>query len=123
MNGGKLSRETEMVKLTSSFKLEYELIDRDHRRLIEIINDVKQVIEDGKPEECETLVPDFVNLAKKHFQSEEAFLKKIGYPNQHGHHDHHHGLNEKMETMLSLAKKVSKNKLARKASERKWCIS
>ena len=80
MNGGKLSRETEMVKLTSSFKLEYELIDRDHRRLIEIINDVKQVIEDGKPEECETLVPDFVNLAKKHFQSEEAFLKKIGYP-------------------------------------------
>ena len=65
-----------MVKLTSSFKLEYELIDRDHRRLIEIINDVKQVIEDGKPEECETLVPDFVNLAKNTFRVRRRSLRK-----------------------------------------------
>ncbi len=107
-----------MVELGSSFVLDYKPIDNDHRRLIEIINHVLAAIDAGKPEECETLVPDFIEFAKAHFKREEAFLKKVGYPNLRHHYDHHRALDGKMEEMLRLSNSAGESQLARESLRR-----
>ncbi len=101
-----------MVELGSSFELDYKPIDNDHRRLIEIINHVLAAIDAGKPEECEILVPEFVEFAKTHFMREEKFLEKVGYPNLQHHYNHHRALDGKMEGMLRLAESAGGNQLA-----------
>jgi hemerythrin len=102
-----------MVELGSSFKLDYQPIDSDHRRLIEIVNNIVKAIDEGRLDACADLVPDFVDFAKQHFSREEAFLKKVDYPLVQEHYDHHRTLNAKMEAMMKLSKTVGENQLAR----------
>ncbi|MBT5111436.1 MAG: hypothetical protein HOM25_22360 [Rhodospirillaceae bacterium] len=104
-----------MVELTRSFEIEVEMIDSDHRRLAEIINEITQAIDDDRPEECERLVPEFVNFSKQHFAREEALLAKHDYPQIGNHRDHHAGLHAKMQTMLTLAARVVESPAARDA--------
>lgn len=95
-----------MVEITRSFEIEVDMIDSDHRRLVDIINDIVQAIDGGKPEKCHELVPGFVELSKQHFRREESLLAKHGYPDTDKHRKHHAGLNDKMDTMLALAEKA-----------------
>ncbi len=57
-------------------------------------------------------MPEFVAFAKRHFQREEAFLKKVGYPMTQKHHDHHRQLDGKLETMIELCQAVGESKVA-----------
>lgn len=101
-----------MVEVTPSFELEFEPIDRDHRRLTDMINDILAAIDAGSPDECEHLVPDFVEFAKKHFQREDAFLEKVGYPNRKWHVEHHSDLDNKMHHIVHLATQHNNSKVA-----------
>ncbi len=102
-----------MVEITRSFEIEVELIDNDHRRLVEIINEITQAIDDDQPEECARLVPDFVAFTKRHFAREEALLEKNGYPQVDKHRRHHASLDDKMKTMEALALNVADSPAAR----------
>ncbi|MBL6927605.1 MAG: hemerythrin domain-containing protein [Rhodospirillales bacterium] len=104
-----------MVDLSSSFETECEIIDRDHRRLVEMVNAIVAAIDGDHATECATRVPKFVKFAKQHFVREEAFLADIGYPETQKHHDHHRALDGKMATILGLAAKAADNQLAREA--------
>ncbi len=104
-----------MLELSESFELEMPALDRDHQRLADIINQVVKLIDDGQPEACATLVPEFVDFAKKHFRREEAFLRKIGYPDAGKHHEYHSQLDGKMDTMLRLAQAVGNSKVAQES--------
>ncbi len=106
------------LELTSSFVLENEIIDKDHRRLIEIANDIVKALDGGKREDCPRLVADFVDFAKKHFAREEEFLTKIGYPDVEEISGQHLGLNDKMDTMLELCETVGESQLARDSLRR-----
>ncbi len=102
-----------MVELTPSFLLEYEALDRDHRHLADIVNQIVKAIDDDEAEKCEDLVIDLVESAKSHFANEEALLVKIGYPNVGKHQDHHRSLNTKMDHMIEFAKMAGENQMAR----------
>ena len=104
-----------MVETTRSFEIEVEMIDNDHRRLVEIINEITQAIDDDRPEECARLVPDFVTFSKQHFAREEALLEKNGYPQVDKHRKHHASLDDKMKTMEALALNVVDSPAARDA--------
>ena len=104
-----------MVELSQSFKLECELLDQDHRRLFDMVNEIVKEIEEGNAAACKTMVPAFLDQAKRHFDREEAFLAKVGYPDLEKHHDHHHGLDEKMEHLLEFARMAEENELARES--------
>ncbi|HIJ42593.1 MAG TPA: hemerythrin family protein [Rhodospirillaceae bacterium] len=112
---GEFREELKMVELSPSFELEYQPIDNDHRRLIGIVNQIVKALDDGRVEECAVLVPDFVNFAKKHFLREEAFLKKVGYPQLQKHYHHHRELNAKMDTMVRLAQTARDSEVARES--------
>ncbi len=102
-----------MVEITRSYEIEVEMIDSDHRRLVDIINEITQAIDDKREEECARLVPDFVSFSKQHFAREEALLTKNGYPGVEKHRKHHASLDGKMDTMLALAERVVESAAAR----------
>jgi len=95
-----------MVEITKSFEIDVDIIDADHRRMVDMINEICQAIDGGKAERCQAQVPEFVKLAKQHFKREEALLAKHDYPETDKHRQYHASLDEKMDTMLALAGKV-----------------
>ncbi len=102
-----------MVELTTSFKLEFEALDKDHQKLADLVDQIVTAMDNGEAEKCEDLVIKFVQSAKSHFTREEAFLIKAGYPNVEKHQGHHKGLNSKMEHMIEFAKMAGENEMAR----------
>jgi len=102
-----------MVELTSSFKLEFEALDKDHQKLADIVGQIVMAIDNGEAEKCQDLVTNFVQSAKSHFTREEAFLIKAGYPNVEKHLQHHKGLNTKMDHLIEFANMAGENEMAR----------
>lgn len=103
----------ELVDLSASFLMESEALDKDHRRLADLVNEIVAAIDGDEAEKCEGLLSTFVKSAKEHFANEEALLVKVGYPNVKKHQDHHKSLNTKMDHMNEFAKMAKENKLAR----------
>ena len=101
-----------MVEMTSSFELEIKALDEDHKNLIRLANKISSDIDQNKGAECAVLVPQFVKLSKQHFAREEALLAKTGYPNVKKHHEHHAGLNGKMDHMLEFSEVAASNPIA-----------
>ena len=104
-----------MVEITQSFKIDVEAIDADHRRLVEIINQITSAIDEGRAEECMHQVPNFIEFSQRHFEREEALLSKHAYPLAEEHRKHHAGLNEKMRNIRALAERAVDSKPAREA--------
>ena len=101
-----------MVEMTSSFELEIKTLDEDHQNLINLANKITDDIDKNDAVECSVLVPRFVKLSKQHFLREEALLVKAGYPNVQKHHDHHAGLNDKMDHMVEFSSVAANNPIA-----------
>lgn len=102
-----------MVELTETFELECSEVDKDHRRLMEMVNEIIDMLDEGDTDNCQNMVIDFVKLAKEHFAREEKYLRDIGYPEAGKHRDHHKTLGEKMEHLVEFSAMVSENEMAR----------
>ena len=101
-----------MVELTGNFVLECEELDNDHKRLVEMVNNITEDIDKGQTSDCNSKVQDFVNFAKGHFSREEQLLKRNCYPDVAKHHKHHQTLITKMEHIQEFAASAATNKLA-----------
>lgn len=104
-----------MVELSENFKLAYQALDKDHQRLVDMVNSISDMLDSGQTEGCEDKVQEFVNFAKAHFSREEQLLIKAGYPEADKHHEHHQQLHEKMEHILAFAGSVDDNDMARES--------
>ena len=102
-----------MVELTETFELQCGELDKDHKRLVEIVNEITALLDDGVTDDCKNMVLGFVNLAKAHFAREEKYLLDVGYPDVGKHRDHHKLLGEKMEHLVEFSGMVGENELAR----------
>ncbi len=107
-----------MVELSDTFVLESEVLDRDHERLVEMVNAISERIDNGDIENCKADVLELVNFAKGHFNREEQILIKAGYPDVGKHCKHHRQLDDKMEHILEFAEKVAVNEMARESLKR-----
>jgi len=104
-----------MVELSETFVLDCEELDKDHRRLVEMVNEINEMLESGKTGNCKGKVLEFVNFAKGHFAREELLLTRVGYPDVGKHRQHHRQLDEKMEHILGFAESVAVNEIARES--------
>jgi hemerythrin len=78
---------------SSSYETGQPEIDRQHRRLFEMINELHEAMGHGRGRE--TLGPVLKNLAEytvDHFATEEAFMQSIGYPDLPEHRAKHEAL-------------------------------
>ena len=104
-----------MVQLSETFLMESQALDKDHQRLVEMVNDITQMLDGGEIENCKTKVLNFVKFVKSHFAREEQLLNKVGYPNVDKHQKHHKELYPKMDHMLEFADMVAVNAQARES--------
>ena len=68
-------------------------IDGDHRKLVDMINELYEAIREGRGHDAVHRVLDrLVEYTRFHFGREEALLNRTGYPGLHRHKAQHDGM-------------------------------
>jgi hemerythrin len=68
-------------------------LDADHRSIFELIDHVQSAAESELDSTLvETALDQLVDYTDRHFAREEAFMRRIGYPDVERHHDKHQAL-------------------------------
>lgn len=81
-----------------SFETGVEIVDRQHKRLFEIINDLDEAVEAGKGEEIYTaLFEELANYVMEHFGTEEKLMDEHEYPGMNEHLEKHNEFTEKVK--------------------------
>ena len=85
------------IKWTDELSVGVKLFDDDHKKLVELINDLNQLIIVGdKTSALEKALAGLILYTKKHFGNEEAFMVKHGYLAYEKHRAEHTELTEKV---------------------------
>ena len=78
------------VVWSREFELGVDIIDRQHRELIERINQLLNAVRQGKGrEESMTLLRFLQEYVVEHFQSEEIYMRRKGYQDYEAHKEMH----------------------------------
>jgi len=72
----------------SSYTVENQIIDSQHRRLFDLGNDIQNV----QPSALRRVIMDLYKHTRQHFDTEEQHMKSIGYPKLEHHRELHNGL-------------------------------
>lgn len=94
--------ESRLVSLLwkASFNVGHEVIDRQHRRLFEISNELINKLLTQQPKgDIELLLDELVLDIKDHFQSEEEIMQSYNNPISRGHKQIHASLLSRVEQM------------------------
>ncbi len=80
------------LKWSDRYSVQIVEIDEQHKKLINLINEMYDAMQDGKGREIiDTVIDEFVDYTVYHFKTEERLLRQHGYPNYDDHkemHDH-----------------------------------
>ena len=86
-----------MIEWDDKFSVDVSLIDEEHKKLIDIINNVivaKQ--HNNNPEEILGILNEMIRYAQEHFKTEEAYMIKFNYPEYQYHKEEHIDFSFKM---------------------------
>ena len=84
-----------VISWTEAMSVGIPPLDKDHQKLIRMINDLDHAAPDFM--ELFNAVLDYTN---GHFEREEAHLEAIGYPGLDGHRDQHDDFADQVSAML-----------------------
>ena len=92
-----------MYQWKEEYALGIDEIDGQHRRLIEIANEVYTVLNDqwrlDKYNQILNVLDELKAYTVYHFQSEEAYMEKIGYKKRFSHAMEHKAFVEKLKAV------------------------
>lgn len=91
-------------RLPDTFQIHYDGIDREHNRLVEIINDCSAIILDGSRDVLCNRLTDLVVTMHEHFANEEAHMRQLGYNGLDWHAEHHREAVAHTEQLLQRAR-------------------
>jgi hemerythrin-like metal-binding protein len=98
-----------LIKWESNLILGIDVIDKQHRRLIDLINDFyENYNKNESKEKLILLIKGMKEYTIYHFLEEEKLLKSYGYPFLESHQQLHKGYNQ---TVLGLEEKVTSGKM------------
>ncbi len=101
-----------MLQWAESFELGVEEIDSEHREMFNIARDLEQAAQRHDLEKCSTLVDHFIESCKRHFENEEAFLARIGYPDIEVHSKYHKSLVNKAKALkVTCGKEIESERM------------
>jgi hemerythrin len=104
-NRGGRGGEAMFIEWSPAFDIEVPRIDRQHRRLAELVNEFHAACGKGRvPGVVFTVLNGLVRYVEEHFRSEEALMTEVRYPELLRHRREHErltleifALNEKLE--------------------------
>ncbi len=78
------------VEWKPSYSVQVDELDRQHQRLVQLINSLHDAMKIGAPKQAmERIVSDLVTYTRFHFQNEERLMRLHGYPDLAGHIEEH----------------------------------
>lgn len=92
----------EPLQWSSSFELGVKTIDDEHRELFDHVLRLYDAAEQQDLLACAGLASDFLAAAQDHFEKEEAFLERIGYPKTGEHKIFHEQLTSQLREMTTV---------------------
>ncbi len=96
----------------SLFETKITEIDNQHKRLVDLLNQVHDAVRNNKGEEImNKALSDLVNYTKSHFATEERLMSQHGYPDYNNHKKEHEALGEKVQEFQQRYAKSSKDPL------------
>ena len=74
---------------TSALELGIEEIDEQHRELFRRAERVYHAMRQGQPPAAEAMLASFRDFVLSHFEFEERWMRRAGFPDLHGHREAH----------------------------------
>jgi hemerythrin len=72
-------------------------IDQQHRKLVEMINNLNDAMRQGKGKESlSKIINGLITYAGTHFRTEEKYFDQFGYPDTGKHKQEHKGFTQKV---------------------------
>lgn len=88
------------------FTIGVNFIDNDHKKLLRIMSDIKQAVENANDKECVRLLTLLLREAKAHYDREETYLANVNYPQLDEHKIYHKELLEKVDTTKRICEGI-----------------
>ncbi len=99
-----------LINWDESYSVGSNIIDEQHKKLIELINKFFNLFSDGKANEAvPEILGELVNYTKYHFKTEEDLFKKFNYPLTDEHIEKHAKLIKKVNQWNEELKTNSAN--------------
>ncbi|MCK5516725.1 MAG: hemerythrin family protein [Desulfobulbaceae bacterium] len=84
-----------LIKWRDSFSVGVEKFDKEHLKLVELINDMYIIVRDkGDVTALSACIERLIEYTRFHFSSEEAAMEEANYPGLEEHKKLHAGLEE-----------------------------
>ena len=118
-----------MVKQYLQWKPEYDVgiesIDRQHRKLVGMINNLQTAVDYSTGEEFERkALDDLVDYTRTHFKYEEGLMEQNGYPDFEAHRAEHERMIARVDEVLEAYRQDQDNAMKKAAAFlRAWLIN
>ncbi len=88
-----------LIQWRDSYSVGVARFDKEHRRLVELINDMFIIVRDkGDSVALNSVVQALIEYTQYHFSSEETAMEEANYPDLAEHKQHHADLEKKVTT-------------------------
>ena len=75
-----------LITWSDKYSVGIKTIDDQHKKLVDLINGLNDVMKEGKGKEVvDVVINDLVDYTKFHFATEEGFMRRTGYPESAEH--------------------------------------
>jgi hemerythrin-like metal-binding protein len=96
----------DLIKWRESYETGISSMDKQHQKLIELINELYKVLrKEESNESIEEVLLEMTTYAEKHLQVEEGILEANGYPDFANHIAIHQTYRDKLTTLMTESKK------------------
>lgn len=95
-----------MIEFDEELVTHVEEMDKQHMRLVELLNNVYELLKEGKKEEAiELFEKEIVAYTEYHLSEEEKFMEKIGYPELEQHKKVHDIFRREVYNLIQYVEK------------------
>ena len=85
------------LKWDDNYAVGIALFDEQHKKIMEMLNRLLDAVKhEGRVEKCGEIVNELITYSSLHFGTEEAAMKKYGYPHFQKHYDEHNAIKTKL---------------------------
>lgn len=98
-----------MIKWSESLSLDIQEIDDQHKKFMEIMNDLLSAVKSGKSKEVQSeIIDQLIGYAFYHFSKEERYFETSNYPYKDEHKKEHESFVDKV---IEFKKDYEANKI------------
>jgi hemerythrin len=87
----------DLIKWNDTYSVQIKEIDDQHKKLIQMINDLHNAMSEGRGKLIVAqILDDLIDYTKTHFKTEEVMMEKCSYPSFRTHKEAHDILTQKV---------------------------